>query len=275
MKNFVSRQWLRDNLSRDNLVILDTRAELADPKYGLEEYKKSHIKGAQFVSLEETLTGELDIHGGRHPMPDMQVFIEDMKKLGVNDESTIVIYDNGELAMAGRLWYLFKYIGKENVYILEGGFKEWKDNNLEIVAEIKKIEESGRLSINTNKSIIVDMEEVRQAIKSDKIAIVDARAYERYAGEVEPLDRVAGHIPKAINFPWMDLVEDGKLIDIEKIKKRFKTLNNYDTIITHCGSGITGTVNFLAMDEIGLNPKLYAGGYSDWISYSENKIIEK
>ncbi len=273
MKNFVSIEWLLENLSNDELVILDARAELMDPDYGLNEYKKGHIRGARFVSLEDTLTGKIDIHGGRHPLPDMNTFIEDMKKLGVEDNSTVVIYDNGDLAMAGRLWWLFKYAGKEKVFILAGGYKEWINNQLEVTSEIYRVEKSDSLSLNIDNSIIVEMKYVKEATNLDEIAIIDSRAYERYIGEVEPLDKIAGHIPNALNFPWMNLLEDGNIMPIEKIREHYKDLSKFKEIIVHCGSGITGTVNFIFMDEVDLKPKLYAGGYSDWISYEDNEVI--
>ena len=131
MKNIISQEWLKDNISKEDLIILDTRAELNDPNYGLNEYKKGHIKGAHFVSMEEITTGELREHGGRHPLPDMNEFIENMKSFGIKDDSTIIIYDDGDLAMAGRLWWILKYSGKHQVYILGGGIKSWVENGME------------------------------------------------------------------------------------------------------------------------------------------------
>ncbi|QUH19790.1 sulfurtransferase [Alkaliphilus sp. B6464] len=275
MKNIVSQQWLLDNLSKEDLIILDVRGDLNEPDLGFREYKKSHIIGAQFVNLEETMTGELGIHGGRHPLPNMEKFIEDMKMLGVNDDSIIVIYDSGDLAIAGRLWWLLKYIGKSDVFILEGGMKKWLDNNPEVTSEVVKPEPSNSLSLNVDYSMQVDMRYVKAAIDSNSTAIVDSRASERYSGEIEPIDRVAGHIPNALNYPWMNLVSDGQIMSIEDLINYFEPLKKFEEVIVHCGSGITGTVNILFMEEIGLNPKLYVGGYSDWVSYEDNPVVEK
>lgn len=275
MKNIVSQQWLIDNLSKENLIILDARGDLNEPDLGFREYKKSHIRGAQFVNLEEIMTGELGIHGGRHPLPNMEKFIKDMKMLGVNDDSIIVIYDNGDLAIAGRLWWLLKYIGKSDVFILEGGMKKWLDNNLEVTSEVVTPKPSNSLSLNINHSMQVDMEYVKAAIDSNSIAIVDSRASERYSGEIEPLDRIAGHIPNALNYPWMNLLSDGKIMAVEDLVNYFEPLEEFEEVIVHCGSGITGTVNVLFMEEVGLKPKLYVGGYSDWVSYEDNPVIEK
>lgn len=273
MKNIVSKEWLLDNISRKDLIILDTRAGLTDPEQGIRDYKEGHIKGAQFVSLNEVMSGKVKEHGGRNPLPDMEVFIEDMSKLGMKDSSTVVIYDYGDLDMAGRLWWLLKYAGKDKVFLLEGGIGEWQDNGLELTTEVVEHKASNSLSLNIDKSMVSDIEDVKKASNLDDVAIVDSRSYKRYSGQEEPLDKIAGHIPAAINFPWTDIVVDGKIKDIKGLKEHFKSLEDYDEIIVHCGSGITGTVNVLLMEEIGLQSKLYPGGYSDWVSYPENPVI--
>ena len=274
MKNFKTKEWLFEYINNDNLIILDARAELNDSSAGFEQYKNGHIKGAQYVDLDEVMTGKIGEHGGRHPLPPMDEFANNMKKLGINDDSIIIVYDNGDLAMAGRLWWLLKYAGLEKVYVMEGGYDDWINSNLEITEEVIKPRKSNDLTLNFNNSLIADIKDVKAAIDSDKIAIVDSRTYDRYSGEVEPLDRVAGHIPTALNYPWVDLIKDNKK-DIIELKEHFEELFKFDEILVHCGSGITGTVNMLFMEEIGLKPKLYAGGYSDWISYKGNKVISK
>lgn len=274
MKNFKTKEWLFEYINNDNLIILDARAELNDSSAGFEQYKNGHIKGAQYVDLDEVMTGEIGEHGGRHSLPPMDEFANNMKKLGINDDSIIIVYDNGDLAMAGRLWWLLKYAGLEKVYVLEGGYDDWINSNLEITQEVTKPTKSTNLTLNINRCLIADIKDVKSVINSDNIAIVDSRTFDRYSGEVEPLDTVAGHIPTALNYPWVDLIKDNKK-DIIELKEHFEELFKFDEILVHCGSGITGTVNMLFMEEIGLKPKLYAGGYSDWISYNGNKVISK
>lgn len=275
MKNIICQQWLIKNMEKENLIILDIRSKLDDVDYGLREYKNSHIEGAIYISVKDTLTGKVNTHGGRHPLPNMEKFIEDMKKLGVNDKSEIVIYDDGDLAMAGRLWWMLKYSGMDKVYVLEGGIKSWIENELEVTTEFPEKKESKSLSLKIDSSMEVDINHVKQAIYSDNIAIIDSRATERYRGEVEPIDKIPGHIPSALNYPWTNLVEKEKLMSKEELEKYFEPLRKYDEIIVHCGSGITGTVNYIFMEEIGLKPKLYVGGYSDWISYEDNEIVSE
>lgn len=265
MKNIVNHQWLKDNFNRSDLIILDVRASI-------EDYKREHIKDAQFVSMEEVAAGKVSTHGGRTPLPDLNLFLENMKSLGMNDDSAVVIYDDGNLSRAGRLWWVLKYIGKEEVFVLKGGIGQWRDNGGETTAEIPEVHKSTALSLKINEEMRVDMAYVREAIKADDIAIVDVRAHERYTGEVEPLDIKAGHIPSAFNYPWTDLVKDGEILSKEELERKFQDLKKYDEVILYCGSGVTATVNYILMDEIGLVPKMYPGSFSDWISYDENEV---
>ena len=274
MKNFKTAEWLMENIDREDLVILDARAELSDEEAGYEQYKAGHIVGAHYVSLEDVLTGEIGEHGGRHPLPKINEFADHMMSLAVADSSTVIVYDNGDLAMAGRLWWLLKYIGLDQVYILEGGYSGWVNSNMEVTQVVPKKEKSRNLSLNIQDWMLADIEEVKAAIDNKDIAIIDSRAFERYSGQVEPLDKIPGHIPSAINYPWLDLVRENKK-DIEDLKEYFKALDEFEKLIVHCGSGVTGTVNILFMEEIGLKPKLYAGGYSDWVSYKGNKVVSK
>ena len=273
MKNFISQTWLLENIHNKDLIILDARADLNDPSHGFLEYEKGHIEGARFVSMEETMTGDLGAHGGRHPLPEMEQFIEAMKGLGIDDHMTIVIYDHGDLAMAGRLWWLLKYSGRDKVYVLAGGMKKWLLNNHKVTTQLPEIKESKVLSLNINHEMKADMKKVKSAIGSEQTVIVDSRAYERYTGEVEPLDTVPGHIPSAHNYPWMDLVTDGEIMSEDELIKHYEGLQEYKELLVYCGSGITATVNYMLMEEAGLKPRLYPGSYSDWISYKDNKVV--
>ncbi|MDR7870716.1 MAG: sulfurtransferase [Tissierellaceae bacterium] len=266
MKNIVTSNWLKENIHNDDLVILDVRANFKD-------YEKEHIKGAQHVSLEEVAADKVSTHGGRTPLPDLHEFVENMKSLGVSDTNAILIYDDGNLSRAGRLWWVFKYIGKKDVFVLEGGIDKWIDNGGETTTETPAVNKSDSLSLNINEKIRVDMEYVKDAINSEDIALVDARAHERYTGEVEPLDIKAGHIPSALNYPWTDLVKDGEILPTDELEKKFEPLKKYDEVIVYCGSGITATVPYLLMEEVGMKPKMYPGSFSDWISYDENEVV--
>lgn len=273
MKNFKTVDWLKENFDRKDLIIFDVRYALDDEDYGKNAYKKDHIPKAIFIPLEETLTGEVKEHGGRHPLPNMEEFAKEMNELGLDDDSMAVVYDQGDLSMAGRLWWMLRYIGFKKVYVLLGGYEKWKSKDYPVNNHKPSIRKGNKLSVNIQKDLIADIDEVKETISNDKQVLVDSRTPERYKGEVEPMDRIPGHIPGAINLPWTELPKDE--VDPEKIKEHFKGLKDYDKLVVHCGSGITATVNLMFMEEVDLSPVLYLGGYSDWVSYDENEVIKE
>ncbi|MDX9917565.1 MAG: sulfurtransferase [Gudongella sp.] len=273
MKNIVTTDWLSKNLEREEILIMDTRSVLGDPDYGARSYKEGHLPGAVFVSVEEVLTGELSEHGGRHPLPDIDKFAKDMENLGVDDLTEVIVYDDGDLGMAARLWWMLKLVGKENVKILGGGIKGWKEKGLELTTDIPETKKSRGLTVKKADGLEISMQDVKELIGKDKAVIVDTRTAERYRGENEPIDKVAGHIPSAVNYPWTDLTEGSRIPEKDELEKYFEDLRGYDKIVVHCGSGIACTVNFLFMEEIGLKPVAYIGSWSDWISYDDNEIV--
>lgn len=272
MKNFVDNIWLEDKLYGSDIVILDARGELDDPNAGEILFDSGHIPNAQYVSMEEVMSGEKGEHGGRHPLPDIDKFVEDMKGFGVDDDSTVVIYDDGDLTFAGRLLWLLRYIGKDNVFVLKGGYPEWVSSGGEITDSTPSVRKSENLSVNINEDIKRDMDYVRDSIGKDGVVLVDSRSKERFTGENEPRDSKAGRIPSAVNYPQGKLLEMEDFPSEESLKEFYKDLKDSDEIIVYCGSGISATVNYMFMEEAGFEPKLYPGSFSDWISYEENEV---
>lgn len=275
MKNIVSVNWLKENLNNQNLVVVDCRFDLMDKEYGKRSYEKEHIKGAVRVDLEKDLSSEVREHGGRHPLPKIEKLKETFENIGISNESIVVAYDEGDLAGPARLWWILKYLGHKEVYVLNGGIEAFKSVGGEVTSDVEPIEKS-EFKVNVNKDMIVDMEYVKDRIDNERVAIVDSRENKRYIGEFEPVDKRAGHIPGALNYFWMDILdkaEDGFTIKSQdKLKELFSKLNDYDEVIVYCGSGVTACPNSLALTETGVNHKLYAGSYSDWISYEENSV---
>lgn len=275
MKNIVSVNWLKENLNNQNLVVVDCRFDLMDKEYGKRSYEKEHIKGAVRVDLEKDLSSEVREHGGRHPLPKIEKLKETFENIGISNESIVVAYDEGDLAGPARLWWILKYLGHKEVYVLNGGIEAFKSVGGEVTSDVEPIEKS-EFKVNVNKDMIVDMEYVKDRIDNERVAIVDSRENKRYIGEFEPVDKRAGHIPGALNYFWMDILdkaEDGFTIKSQdKLKELFNKLNDYDEVIVYCGSGVTACPNSLALTEAGVNHKLYAGSYSDWISYEENTV---
>lgn len=278
MSNLVNAKWLIDNLNNEKLVIVDCRFNLMDKEYGKKSYEEGHIKGAKRVDIEKDLSSVVKAHGGRHPIPSIEELKSTFENIGINDDSIVISYDEGDLSGASRLWWILKYLGHDKVYVLNGGLEAYKEEGGEISIEETK-SKKGDLTINVKENMKVDMNYVKERVNNEKIALVDSREYQRYIGEFEPVDKKAGHIPGALNFFWMDILKkvDDKyyLKSSEELKKQFNDLNNYDEVIVYCGSGITACPNSLALSETGINHKLYAGSFSDWISYDENEVSIK
>lgn len=252
-------------------IIIDCRYDMANPPIGYESYLKSHIKGAYYIDLDKDMTSELTDHGGRHPLKDLKVFTDKIGSFGINTESTIVIYDNGELAMACRLWFMLRLIGLQ-AHIVEGGF-----DALEDFEKTSVIPESlpSSLKMKYQADLICDKEDVKNAMTNELAVIVDSRSKERYLGLEEPFDKIAGHIPTAVNYFWKDNFKDGQVKAYGDIQAMFLEMDNYNDIILHCGSGITGCVNMFFLNEVNIKSKLYAGSYSDWVSYDDHEIVVK
>jgi thiosulfate/3-mercaptopyruvate sulfurtransferase len=273
MGNFISAKWLYNHIKDNNLALVDCRADLFDSKYGRRLYNEGHIEGAQFLDVKKDLAGEAKEHGGRSPLPDLEDFKEKLQTIGISDDTIVVAYDEAKLAGAERLWWMLKYIGHDKVYVLNGGIKAWlrENNPLTVKASIK---EKGKINIRLNKDLVIDIDELKESMDNEGFIIVDSRAHERYKGEIEPIDKKAGHIPGALNYHWKDVLkENGEFKSKEELKAHFRRLEMCKDIILHCGSGIDACGNFIAMSEISIKPKLYVGSWSDWVSYDNNPIV--
>lgn len=274
MTNLISIERLKKRLEngQDNTVIIDVRFQLNDEDAGRKKYLESHLPGAVYLDLNRDLSGKVEKHGGSHPLPDFPTFIKKLGNIGIDQETTVVIYDEGNEMFAARLWWLLEAIGHRKVYILEGGYQRWVEEGNEVVTELPKLKPK-KLEARFDEDKIVDMKMVRSKLNSD-VVIIDARAEERYLGDFEPLYSKAGHIPGAVNYPWQKILsEEGKWLKGEGLQKHFSRLNKDDEIIVSCGSGVSACVNILALKAAGFkNVRLYPGSFSDWISYDENEI---
>lgn len=268
-------QWLNAMVNKKNVRIIDCRFSLTNPTEGREEYRKEHIPGAIFFDLEKDLSGPVKKHGGRHPLPNMKNFLRKVEEAGIDNDTTIITYDNKEGAFAARCWWLFQYIGHANVYVLNGGFQAWKKGNFE-TAEVVPSYDSKSYSPSFKEDIIATIHDVKKISKGERhIPLIDSRSKERYLGYEEPIDRIPGHIPGAVSFPWTEGIIDGYFLNEEEQEKRFNEFNKNEPVIVYCGSGVTAVPNFIALQEAGFKDvKLYVGSYSDWVSYTEN-IVSK
>lgn len=270
MNSFVSAEWVKQRLGSEDLIIFDARQDLTGEVEPYDIYREKHIESAFFLDGENELVGEkIGKHGGRHPLPNLETFAEIMRSFGLSNSKIVVAYGFN----AGRVLYLLKLIGFNRVFILNGGFEEWERCGYPTTDEIKT-PVRGNFTPNFDKSSIVDRDFVFKNYRNENILLVDSRSEPRYRGEIEPIDPVAGHIPRAVNYDFMsNFDENGKLKSRELIKSQFDKVLDYNKeIILYCGSGVTATYNYILLSELGINVKIYAGSWSDWISYEGSPV---
>jgi len=274
MNFVVNKDWLAEQLQNDQVVIVDCRFELGNPDKGEELYRDNHIPGAYYFHLEKQLSAPVTKHGGRHPLPDMDQFKPELEKAGINHTKTVVAYDGGEGQFASRFWWLLTYMGHEKVYVLNEGFKGWVEAGFPTSKEVPAYQ-TAEFEVTIQKKMLASYDEVKAAVEDKKNAplLIDSRDEARYLGEIEPIDRIPGHIPGAINRFWGEGLEQGSFKNGEEQRKRFAELDQEGPIIVYCGSGVTATPNVIALKMAGFQDvKLYAGSYSDWVSYEENPV---
>lgn len=275
IQNLVTADWVAAHLDAPDVVVFDCRFDLTHPGTGREQYAQGHIPGALYLDLEQDLSRPKQAHGGRHPLPEIVSFCRKMGALGVDEAVTVVAYDAQQGSMAARLWWMLRYLGHDRVRVLDGGWGAWLAGGYPVGRDVRT--RAPRTFVPRVRSgALVDIEELRRR-RSTAVRLVDSRAPERYRGEVEPLDPVAGHIPDAANLPWNGNVDaQGFLKPVEALQERFADLReDRGEIVVYCGSGVTACVNLLAMAEAGItNARLYLGGWSDWCSYQENPVAK-
>ncbi len=274
MNELITMDQLAKKMKNEDLIIIDCRYELNNSEAGREMYQVDHIPNSIFFDLGKDLSGPKLEHGGRHPLPDMNNFIKKLGEVGIDKTKHVVAYDDQKGAFAARLWWMLKYLGHDNVSVLNVNYSTWKEKGYPITNETPVAKQTHFIP-KIRSHMVVDVNQVKQAVEDDKIKIIDSRAPERYRGEIEPLDKKAGHIPSAENWFWEDNVEsNGNWKSKQELKERFSSLENEDLII-YCGSGVTANVNILALANLGKEASLYLGGWSDWSSYEDNQVVTK
>ncbi|WP_088102163.1 sulfurtransferase [Halalkalibacter urbisdiaboli] len=272
MKAIVEMDWVAQRVEQDSLRVIDCRFKLGDSEDGQNRYNESHIPGAVYLDLEKDLSGPIQVHGGRHPLPDLNELTSKLGAIGIDETVTVVAYDDEGGPFASRLWWLLHYLGHENVYVMNGSFSEWAKQ----YKTAKKIPqfETKVFKANIKPDLLASRTDVYNMVKSRRGALIDSRETPRFEGKVEPIDKIAGHIPTAKNFFWRDVLkEQGTLKKDDELASHFATVNANDSIIVYCGSGVTACPNVLALKQLGYNSvKLYIGSWSDWISYKDAKI---
>ncbi|WP_022910048.1 sulfurtransferase [Aestuariimicrobium kwangyangense] len=259
------RALLADDPSDTDLVLLDVRWYLPDPTRGRSEYQQSHLPGAVFVDLESDLTGDLrpDRRGGRHPLPDTVGLQQAMRRAGVNEDSQVVVYDQGSSLAAARLWWLLRDAGQADVRVLDGGLRAWIAAGGEVTDRVPQ-PHLGDVVLRSGQLPQLDAEGVTAAIAAGR-SVVDVRAADRYRGENEAIDPVAGHIPGSVSKPVTEVATADGFASPDQIRAYFAGLGPGDAF--SCGSGVTASLALLAAESAGLTGlSIYPGSWSDWIS---------
>jgi thiosulfate/3-mercaptopyruvate sulfurtransferase len=253
-----------DSIPRD-AVLVDTRLALTGPT-GRERYDAGHIPGAAYLDVDDDLASPPGL-GGRHPLPDPELFAAALRRVGIARDSSVVAYDEGPGTAAARLWWLLRDYGHEDVMVLDGGLSAWTASGRP-VSRVPVDPEPGDWTGTPGHLPVVDADETAAVVAEG--VLVDVRAAERFRGEQEPIDPVAGHVPGAVNAPLSgNTDEDGRFLPADELRERFEALGVRDglRVAAYCGSGVTVTQTLLALRLAGFaDAALYPGSWSGWIT---------
>ena len=260
-------------LGSEGLRIVDARFVLMnqDPAAGFIGYQASHLPGAVYAYLNDDLSDLSKTGQGRHPLPDALALAKTLGKWGITPAHQVVVYDAGDGSMAAaRLWWLLKLLGHARVAVLDGGLAAWRAAGLPETSELTAIGATADYHASFAEGMVVDADEVRSRLGEAPGWLLDARAPERFRGEVEPLDAVAGHIPGAANRPYAQNVREGRFKPSAELRAELVPLlggHAPEEVVLSCGSGVTACHLLLAMEHAGLHgARVYAGSWSGWIS---------
>ncbi|EML9472610.1 sulfurtransferase [Klebsiella michiganensis] len=270
-----------------NLKVFDCSYDLNNPEYGILQYVDAHIPGAVYADLGHALSSSSSdaSSGGRHPLPSRDSVVRWLEQMGLNNDSLVVVYDRNNSSFCVRLWWMLRWIGHENVKVLNGGFQAWCEQGYCLESGEGDISAGSVRTLRFQQPLtkLVNAEYVLLHLNDPTLTIIDARAAERYRGETEPLDPFAGHIPGALNRPFSDnLQADGTFKPAHVLRQEFASLlkdKSADHVVCYCGSGVTATLNILALELAGLgSASLYGGSWSDWsrrTDYPKEKSLRR
>lgn len=267
-KTLIETEELVDRLHDPRVAIVDCRFTLDNESWGESEYRERHIPGARYAHLDGDLSGRKTGLNGRHPLPDPTALASTFGRLGIDNGIQVVAYDQDNGMYASRLWWLLKWLGHDAVAVLNGGFAKWIREQRETDAQV--VEGSSRRFIGSPRSgMTANADQVAELLGRRDWLLLDARAPERYRGDVEPIDKVAGHIPGAANLPFKsNLSEAGTFRSRDELRGQLiSSLEGLsaDHIVCYCGSGVTACHDILALEHAGMpGARLYPGSWSEW-----------
>jgi thiosulfate/3-mercaptopyruvate sulfurtransferase len=257
-------------------VVFDCRFTLTDPDAGLHAYRIGHIPGARYAHLNDDLAAPITATSGRHPLPAPKELAEKLGRWGVDKTKQVVVYDSSFGAIAARMWWLLHWLGHKAVAVLDGDLRKWEKERRPITTELPLITPT-QFHPAIREEMWVDTDGVARMVTDKEGLIIDARSEERFNGEREPFDPVAGHIPGAINVPFEDNLEmGGTFLSREELGEHYRALLGGrlpNEAVHMCGSGVTACHSLLAMEHAGLRgARLYVGSWSEWIRDPSRRI---
>jgi thiosulfate/3-mercaptopyruvate sulfurtransferase len=250
----VQPAWLREHLGDPGLVVVDCRFVLGDPGAGEDAWLAGHVPGAAFLDLDRDLSSAPG-QRGRHPLPEPDAFEAAARRAGIGTDSRVVAYDEAGEGGAARLWWLLRHFGHAEVAVLDGGLRAWRSGG-------------GQLTPGADHPASGDFTaepRTGDTAKADELAglrLLDARAPERFRGETEPIDPVAGHIPGAANVPFAELAPDGRFLEPHQLRERLGD----EPFVAYCGSGVSACTLLVAAELAGVDARLYPGSWSEWVA---------
>lgn len=269
-KILYSPHELYAQIDHDSHIVVDCRFDLGDTGSGFRNYLEAHIPGAVYAHLDDDLSSPISVNSGRHPLPDRDSFAAFLARAGWQPGMGLIAYDDAGGSIAARLWWLMKYFGYDSAGLLDGGIAAWQSAGYEL--ESGRVETAGTnpVSLHANSEMVVSTDQVFDSLGSGALTLVDVRTSDRYSGQVEPIDSVAGHVPGALNYPLqLSLEQSGRFKPGTHIRQgllgSLKPRPAKD-VVYMCGSGVTACHTIFAAELAGLKgSKLYAGSWSEWI----------
>jgi thiosulfate/3-mercaptopyruvate sulfurtransferase len=261
----VDPDWLREHLADADLVVIDCRFTLGDPAGGERGWRAGHVPGAAFLDVDRDLSSEPG-ERGRHPLPEPRAFETAARGAGIGAQSRVVAYDEAGEGGAARLWWLLRHFGHDAVAVLDGGLKGWREAGGELEAGAGEAPPRGGAPPGgAPPGDFVARPRAGDSVSADELAglrLLDARAPERFRGEVEPVDPVAGHIPGALNVPFAALAPAGRFRDPDELRVRLGD----EPFVAYCGSGVSACNLLVAAELAGVEARLYPGSWSEWVA---------
>ncbi|MAK56784.1 MAG: sulfurtransferase [Pusillimonas sp.] len=280
-KLLINVDQLKALLDKGDTLVFDARHDLADHDAGCRAYQAGHIPGAFFLDHEKDLSAPKTGKNGRHPLPPLSELARLMRSYGVHEGKQVVVYDAGNSMFAAHVWWMLRWMGHETVAVLDGGWQAWQEHHGPISTETPKrpVDSTGQSAETGPQSAMptVTCDEVLRNIQAPRFTVLDARAENRFKGEVEPMDPVAGHIPGALNRPnTLNIDASGRFLAPQTLRESFEKVlgsTSPEQVVHQCGSGITACHNLLAMEVAGLSGSaLYPGSWSEWCSDSTRPV---